>query len=659
MYIGTPSQVIDGLPSLINNIKMMYAIARYYGTNERMTRLFFKITNQMVTLCKEHILEDGPNLWAHDKERLIGKLNLSIALHDAYKQQYGIVRAQLAEQKPKPKQFDFNPERVFGKLGVFVKRCGKLVEMLSTIGQFEELAKNKHIDGMDLLIRRFFKAVDEFKRKPYDLLDYQQNQFDRDFLEFNVMVHDVETSLQDFIDKSFENITSTEASLRLLTQFQEIMHRDALKRRTWTPSTTSSSETTAPISRRCRRSTRSRNTIRHCHVTRRPWREISSGRDNCCVASRSRSTLCQERNDYEVARSKRIVKIYNKVATALMTFETLWYQAWTRGIERSKAGLRATLIVKHPETKALLVNFDKDIMQLIRESKYMLRLDVEVPESARMVLAQEDKFKRYFNQLTHLINEHQRITGEIAPITLPLMRPLLEDLELTMLPGLTDLTWTSVNIDMYLARVHKKMSNIQELVRKMNDILHNRIDSNLKEAARVMLVSLPEDQSATPDEFLAMQNRVVKDEGAALMIKSEEVRRACDDLIELVASQVPSNEWGIPVELDADAVGEFKATLCAIDIQRGSPRYSPIVRQASTTRRIARQRRFPIRRAALLRGDGGTRGALRGTAALRGRNSARGEQRGEEDSQGESRDSALGQHRLERRRGERSRGGLR
>ena len=72
--------------------------------------------------------------------------------------------------------------------------------------------------------------MDEFKRKPYDLLDYQQNQFDRDFLEFNVMVHDVETSLQDFIDKSFENITSTEASLRLLTQFQEIMHRDALKK---------------------------------------------------------------------------------------------------------------------------------------------------------------------------------------------------------------------------------------------------------------------------------------------------------------------------------------------------------------------------------------------------------------------------------------------
>ena len=582
MYIGTPSQVIDGLPSLINNIKMMYAIARYYGTNERMTRLFFKITNQMVTLCKEHILEDGPNLWAHDKERLIGKLNLSIALHDAYKQQYGIVRAQLAEQKPKPKQFDFNPERVFGKLGVFVKRCGKLVEMLSTIGQFEELAKNKHIDGMDLLIRRFFKAVDEFKRKPYDLLDYQQNQFDRDFLEFNVMVHDVETSLQDFIDKSFENITSTEASLRLLTQFQEIMHRDALKK-----------DLDAKYNVIFRNYGADLEAVQKIYEKQKhnpplPRNappvagDILWARQLLRRIEEPMRHFAKNETIMKSPGSKRIVKIYNKVATALMTFETLWYQAWTRGIERSKAGLRATLIVKHPETKALLVNFDKDIMQLIRESKYMLRLDVEVPESARMVLAQEDKFKRYFNQLTHLINEHQRITGEIAPITLPLMRPLLEDLELTMLPGLTDLTWTSVNIDMYLARVHKKMSNIQELVRKMNDILHNRIDSNLKEAARVMLVSLPEDQSATPDEFLAMQNRVVKDEGAALMIKSEEVRRACDDLIELVASQVPSNEWGIPVELDADAVGEFKGHFARLT-------YSAVLR--ATRRSFGRLRR--------------------------------------------------------------------
>jgi dynein heavy chain len=38
--------------------------------------------------------------------------------------------------------------------------------------------------------------VDDVKRKPYDLLDYSRNQFDRDYLEFNVNIHDLEISLQ-------------------------------------------------------------------------------------------------------------------------------------------------------------------------------------------------------------------------------------------------------------------------------------------------------------------------------------------------------------------------------------------------------------------------------------------------------------------------------
>jgi hypothetical protein len=39
--------------------------------------------------------------------------------------------------------------------------------------------------------------------------------------------------------------------------------------------------------------------------------------------------------------SKRIVKTYNRVARALIEFETLWHQAWIRSIENAKAGLQA------------------------------------------------------------------------------------------------------------------------------------------------------------------------------------------------------------------------------------------------------------------------------------------------------------------------------
>jgi dynein heavy chain len=69
----------------------------------------------------------------------------------------------------------------------------------------------------------------------------------------------------------------------------------------------------------------------------------------------------------------------------IVAYEALWHQAWIQGVKQAKQGLRATLIVKDPKTHALLVNFDKDIMQLIREAKYMIRLNLVVPQSALMV----------------------------------------------------------------------------------------------------------------------------------------------------------------------------------------------------------------------------------------------------------------------------------
>ena len=45
-----------------------------------------------------------------------------------------------------------------------------------------------------------------------------------------------------------------------------------------------------------------------------------------------------------------MVRIYNRVARALIEFETLWQQAWLQSLEVARAGLQATLIVSHPDT---------------------------------------------------------------------------------------------------------------------------------------------------------------------------------------------------------------------------------------------------------------------------------------------------------------------
>lgn len=56
LYEGNPDTIIETLPALMNSIKMIHTIARYYNTTERMTGLFVKITNMMIHNCKYNII---------------------------------------------------------------------------------------------------------------------------------------------------------------------------------------------------------------------------------------------------------------------------------------------------------------------------------------------------------------------------------------------------------------------------------------------------------------------------------------------------------------------------------------------------------------------------------------------------------------------------
>eukprot|EP00985_Skeletonema_marinoi_P031529 scaffold37718_cov187-Skeletonema_marinoi.AAC.14 len=68
-----------------------------------------------------------------------------------------------------------------------------------------------------------------FRAKNHDLLDYHNNKFDRDFVEFNVRISELEGAMLQFVDHSFEKISSVSHSLDLLHKFQNILQRESLK----------------------------------------------------------------------------------------------------------------------------------------------------------------------------------------------------------------------------------------------------------------------------------------------------------------------------------------------------------------------------------------------------------------------------------------------
>ena len=217
--------------------------------------------------------------------------------------------------------------------------------------------------------------------------------------------------------------------------------------------------------------------------------------------------------------AKRTVKLYNKVARTLVAFEYLWYTAWVQSIESAKAGLQATLIIRHPDDGKLYVNFDHELLQLIREAKCLDRMGIEIPESAKIVLLQEDKFKSYYNDLSYALKEYARIVQMVIPVTAPLLKPHIADMEYRLRPGMITLTWTSMNIDAYKHHVFSGLKRLEELVMAINDVVENRIEKNLKIVSKTMLVDLPIDKSFTLEEFVRCQQEHIAKQAVLLQVR--------------------------------------------------------------------------------------------------------------------------------------------
>ena len=174
------------------------------------------------------------------------------------------------------------------------------------------------------------------------------------------------------------------------------------------------------------------------------------------------------RDNIDLLRSKeakRIVRKYNKMARALVGFEYLWYQAWKESIEAAKAGLQATLLVRHPDDGILYVNFDDEIMQLVREARCLERMGINIPESAKVVFLQKSKFCNHCDLLKHLLKKYHTIKDQILPVAAKFIAPLDYDVLFALRPGLVQLNWTSMHINDFEENLTKTLQRFSELVR--------------------------------------------------------------------------------------------------------------------------------------------------------------------------------------------------
>ena len=87
----------------------------------------------------------------------------------------------------------------------------------------------------------------------------------------------------------------------------------------------------------------------------------------------------------------------------------------------------------------------------------------------------------------------------------------------SLLPILTNPTFSSTL--RYPSPTWQGLARLEELVRKIRDLVDNRVEANLAAVSRTLLVDLPSDRSFTAEEFVASQAKFLRKQGDMLAIR--------------------------------------------------------------------------------------------------------------------------------------------
>ena len=140
--------------------------------------------------------------------------------------------------------------------------------------------------------------------------------------------------------------------------------------------------------------------------------------------------------------AKEVTKVYSTLKASLEEYESQKIEEWGRDVEASSgAKLSQPLLTRDEESWNIAVNFDPALIRLLRETKYFLLAELQVPESALAIYAQVETFRVWTQKLDMVVAKHNGSLAKLLPVEKPLLQPYLDKFDVAAEAGLTTLNW--------------------------------------------------------------------------------------------------------------------------------------------------------------------------------------------------------------------------
>ncbi|NWI95283.1 DYH10 protein, partial [Pitta sordida] len=210
---------------------------------------------------------------------------------------------------------------------------------------------------------------------------------------------------------------------------------------------------------------------------------------------------------------KEVKQIYLQVAKMMKEYEDQKYRQWRERTEqmlplllkenlltRVTAGSVTEESVTTTKSLCFTVNFSPILQEIIVETKYMEQLRLPVPEIARYVALQEEKYLRYASKLKNMLGRYHRLMGTLTEAETKLLDDYIQELWRIFKSGRKRLTWNSLGIGEFIVQCTQAIGKVESLVRQIHNI-SEEISSKILplESANLFKFPLSKDGGALPE----------------------------------------------------------------------------------------------------------------------------------------------------------------
>jgi len=468
-----------------HTILLIWKNSKYYNTAVRLVVLMRQISNHVISQACKFI--SGETIFSMEPQEAVEALATCIKVCITFKDVYLKYQAKSQIECP-GSPWKFQNSALFARLDSFLERCHDVLDLMQTTVQFNKLEKIE-IGGtkgksLTTSVRQsyidFTEAIKIFKNATYDVMDVEAKQFDDDFFIFRTRISELERRVASVIIQAFDDSTTVLGRFKLLDSFEGLLEREIIQ-------TDLERKNSDLITAFCN-DLKQVQEIFLLGKASPPLGDNMPPRAGAVSWVRGLIERIQDpmqrlkqmgKGVLESEEGKEATRMFSVIMATLEDYEKQHVEEWSQQIENtSQEKLKQFLLRRDDDSLFLRVNFDPELVCLLREVKYFMLLNIQVPESAMQIYSKAETFRQQTGNLELIVNTYNNMLATLLEVEKPLLQNKLENIDKSLQKGLKHLNWKSHSIPEFI-------SQTMSVVKEASTVL-STIKKNVKDSSKIL-----------------------------------------------------------------------------------------------------------------------------------------------------------------------------